>query len=453
MSFNYVHSNVDYPSNINELVELGKEQYISLKEKTTVLKYGECWRDAISNLHQGCNVLTEDKQSEMALRFTNCFLKMSTHETTDCYKFEGERKKECTHNLSDRAFTVYTEFYTHTQNICFYLKSQIWHDETEDTINRLSYASDKAADQLEELVDSSVNLKQALVDSQSNLKVMVAEFQIAASEQQRMLFDVFDRLSSLQEWAVGEISWLDTVVFYLCGVILSQVLTATPRTQSARFFLFVAFTVNVIAERYLCQYFINNGTLKIDNLNENLSWWVWLCRKILIIVCVIILSIAVIQYQDYNVINHNLLVQIQEQNMKLLCYLEKVKMLEGSVTTNIPSETRVNVDSDCQVVGENSPLKHEPESQIITPSKLPHSPRTTVSVLRKTEQVIQSALQSSLDHIDIVHMPNRSGSPAPSYNSTQSSSSSQRRRRKLDFNTEGGRTRYNLRHSKLEEWE
>lgn len=65
----------------------------------------------------------------MALKLTNCFLDMSGHEEYHC---ESDRKqnlrKICISNMSDRAFNVYTEFYTHTQNICWFLRGQIWQE-------------------------------------------------------------------------------------------------------------------------------------------------------------------------------------------------------------------------------------------------------------------------------------------------------------------------------------
>ena len=44
------------------------------------------------------------------------------------------------------AWNTYTTFYTHSENICFYFKSQIWQEETEKTINLLGSYTNKLTD-------------------------------------------------------------------------------------------------------------------------------------------------------------------------------------------------------------------------------------------------------------------------------------------------------------------
>ena len=57
--------------------------------------------------------------------------------------------RECLEGVGNNAFTAYSNFYTHTQNMCFFLESQVWHEETEDKIKRLSEASSSAAEAID----------------------------------------------------------------------------------------------------------------------------------------------------------------------------------------------------------------------------------------------------------------------------------------------------------------
>ena len=86
-------------------------------------------------------------QSFLALQFANCFLEKSGQQTHPCPR--GRRVKECLEGVGNNAFTAYSNFYTHTQNMCFFLESQVWHEETENKIKRLSEASSSAAEAID----------------------------------------------------------------------------------------------------------------------------------------------------------------------------------------------------------------------------------------------------------------------------------------------------------------
>jgi hypothetical protein len=69
-------------------------------------------------------------------------------------------------------------------------------------------------------------------------KTIKHKFHTSTLKQKRILFAGFDRLTSLQAWADRAISWLDTIVFYIGHIIVSFLITATPRTQKAKILLF-----------------------------------------------------------------------------------------------------------------------------------------------------------------------------------------------------------------------
>ncbi|XP_048520031.1 uncharacterized protein LOC109537806 isoform X2 [Dendroctonus ponderosae] len=121
-----------------QMSEQGRSQYQLIKEKGTLPKYGACFKAALKHIDKGCRYLNEDTQSDIALHITNCFLQMSGHETYNC---ELDKKPNlrgiCINSMSDRAFNVYTEFYTHTQNICWFLRGQIWHETISENTYRM----------------------------------------------------------------------------------------------------------------------------------------------------------------------------------------------------------------------------------------------------------------------------------------------------------------------------
>uniref|UniRef100_A0A182NX65 Uncharacterized protein n=1 Tax=Anopheles dirus TaxID=7168 RepID=A0A182NX65_9DIPT len=119
-------------------------------------------------------MLSDAVHVDVALRFTNCFMAMSgqQEETLECLAERTDAlRRLCMSQMSDRAFAVYTEFFTQTQSMCYFLQSQIWHRETERTINRLSSFSRAAGAQLE-LVN---NMQDTLLQQQHEQHQLQAE--------------------------------------------------------------------------------------------------------------------------------------------------------------------------------------------------------------------------------------------------------------------------------------
>lgn len=343
---------------IAKLIEEGRSQYNLLEQRGNIPRYGLCWKSAVVSLHEGCRHLTENAQTDVALKFTDCFLEMSGHESYECANYPV--RADCIKNMPDRAFNVFTEFYTHVYNICFYLQSQIWHEETERTVDRLSASSAHVTKQLEEaeqiqtmllqqqresmsvqqeLLSNGLSLSEVFHTSQRNLQEIMQEFRTSTSEQKKMLFEVFDRLTSLHAWAVGEISWFDTVVFYISTIIAMYVVTSTPRTHSARDWVFLVVTLNAVIERVVVNQFLQANIDQPEMFNKSLYWWIWQCRKVLLSVCTLLIAFAVYQYCDYNAVNHQLLLKIQKQNMEVINYLEGIRNTGNDLD---PKRTLVN---------------------------------------------------------------------------------------------------------------
>lgn len=127
------------PKEIVSLLEEGRQQYNLVQKKTSIPSFGNCWKDAVASLHQGCQHLDDNTQSGIALEFANCFLQGAGLARHECTTGDTAAKwnKLCLSKMSERAFIAYTEFFTHTQSMCFFIMSQLWHEETEKTIDRL----------------------------------------------------------------------------------------------------------------------------------------------------------------------------------------------------------------------------------------------------------------------------------------------------------------------------
>lgn len=58
-------------------VTLAKADYDRVVSYSNMPQYGQCWSQALTNLHTSCKVLTEKIQMRLAYDFANCFLHKS----------------------------------------------------------------------------------------------------------------------------------------------------------------------------------------------------------------------------------------------------------------------------------------------------------------------------------------------------------------------------------------
>ena len=62
--------------------------------------------------------------SRLALQFANCQLAQSGQKSFPCEAEESVAA--CLETVDTNAWTSYTNFYSHTHNMCYFLKSQQW---------------------------------------------------------------------------------------------------------------------------------------------------------------------------------------------------------------------------------------------------------------------------------------------------------------------------------------
>ena len=162
-----------------------------------------------------------------------------------------------------------------------------------------------------------------------------------------MLFEVFDRLSKLQNLILGEVSGFYSLIFYPTAFLTVYLLTSTSRTASARFWLFVIFICSLGFERLVVSITISDSSslpgdmasvfsiqlfyfmqlflirfVFVYVLQEEIHCRVWIIRRITILLCVFLLGYTAYKFQDYNIINNQLLLEIQRQNLEFKGTLE-----------------------------------------------------------------------------------------------------------------------------------
>lgn len=270
--------------------QAGKSEYDIIQKKTELPDYGYCWKRTVSALNNGCKQVTAELQGKLALAYLNCFLLMQGLSPYQCEEFQT--LSECTSNMKDADRNTMATFFTHTQNICYFLEAQVWHDQTEKTISRLANSADDVASQLEEsselqsemiqqqkesmenqkeIIDKATILSKLISSSTDSIHSMFDEFRNTTSEQRTLINDMFNKISHLQSMVIGEFTGFYSVVYYALMLVVSYLLTSTHRTASARFWLFGIATVNFLSERFAISFVTSLEGREIFGLDNDVS--------------------------------------------------------------------------------------------------------------------------------------------------------------------------------------
>lgn len=274
---------VELPLDQRQRLQNGQQEFEKISSRA---EHSKCWEEAVSRLQDGCKQLTDIEQSRLAISFANCHLSKSGLETYPCSN--DQSIEECTKDMAKSvlAFNTYTEFYTHTSDICFYLQSKIWQKKTEDTVNRLTSSSQEVADQLEaslenqqkvlesqkdslsnqeQIIKNEAYLKNALKSSAENAKEAFMDMKKATAQQKAVLMETFDslfkgvdRITKLQSMLLGEFMSLHSLGFYLVSILACYIITSAPRTAAARLWLFTVLSVHILVERLIVRWSIGD---------------------------------------------------------------------------------------------------------------------------------------------------------------------------------------------------
>ncbi|KAM4664209.1 uncharacterized protein O3C94_012367 [Discoglossus pictus] len=348
------------------VMEKGRSQLQMLQDFAKHPRFGDCWTRALQRVDVGCKQLNEEEQSRIALAFTHCHLERSGRDFPACTVQSSIR--QCTRGMDSVAFNTYTEFFTHAHSICYYLQNEIWQEEAQDIILRLTANSDNVARQLEatnimaeemmqaqnatlqsqeEILRNGHLLKQTLQESTMGVRQAFEEMQQSASEQRLIFSEIFNRVTFLHQFVVGESNSLYSFLYNLmaCGAVF--MLTSTPRTAGSRVILFVLVAANVYVERMICSYILGGSDSSFDQ-TENITFWVGIARKISISIGLSILLYFSVTHRD-----------VQKQSLEVLHGLQETKaelqsiLREAEKLLNKPELSQDIPRKDCLLFGDS----------------------------------------------------------------------------------------------------
>uniref|UniRef100_A0A8C8SXB9 Uncharacterized protein n=1 Tax=Pelusios castaneus TaxID=367368 RepID=A0A8C8SXB9_9SAUR len=229
---------------------------------------GACWARALGRLDTGCQQLSEEQQSHIALAFAHCHLHRSGRPFPRCEA--GSSVRACTQHMDPVAFGVYTEFFTHAHSICYLLRSEAWQQRAETAVHRLVSSSEGVAERLEEtnllaeqaaraqeaalrsqeeILRHGLLLRQTLQDSSRGVREAFQDMQESASRQRLAFAEIVNRLSFLHHFLVGESQALGSFLYHLLTSSAALLLTSSQRTAGARLVLLALVGLNVYLER------------------------------------------------------------------------------------------------------------------------------------------------------------------------------------------------------------
>lgn len=321
-------------------------QFLQLLEENSRLpKYSDCWTNAIKHLKNGCRVLTDSIQSDLALHFTNCFLEMSGQEPLDCVNERTTAlKRLCMKDVPDRAYNAYTEFFTQTQNMCYFLQNQIWHRETENTINSLNSNSRIVNEKLreasdlqnvllehqkvgleaqEQLIANGKNLSNSLNVSKETLNKLTTDIRESTLAHRTILEDLFKEFHLLHNWLVGRYAMIDKIVYFAVSLALIMISTSVSFTSGARVYLILNLFANFVLEWSLPWIFAAVGQSPTNITNDV---YIWMLRKIFIFIAVLLFTYYLFKYEDKFSKQILLLKEIQLQNRRMMDDILLIKM-------------------------------------------------------------------------------------------------------------------------------
>lgn len=274
-------------------IQAGKSK---LEEFTANAKSSDCWKKAVEGIEKRCRSLGDIEQSYLAIDFTNCHMSKSGRKIYSCSR-ETQSVEQCTGSMDDTTYLAYTTFFTHTANICFYVKSELWQQRTEATISKLAKTSQEVAAQLEEsakrqilvlekqnvslenqkeIISNEIHLTETLRNSTSVAKRSFEDMKQNALEQKALFSETFDgvfksveKVRKLQSMILGEFISLQSVAFYIAAVCTCYFLTSTPRTAAGRLPLFIGLFVLIFIERLLTSWGVTDAQ-STDTVNFHL---------------------------------------------------------------------------------------------------------------------------------------------------------------------------------------
>lgn len=256
---------------------------------------------------------------------------MSGSEPLTCVNERTEAlKRLCIKEMPDRAYHAYLEFFSDAQNMCYFLQHQMWHKQTEKTIDSLSRNSQEVSDKLKEasevqstllnyqeqglfvqqqLLERSANLSESLVASKQVIRKLVEDVTHSTNAHKGVLDELFKEFHLLHSWLVGRYSLLDKVLYYGISIVLIMVATSFSFTGPSRVYLILNLCINYLAELILPA--ITISTITLDS-------YAWTIRKLFIFSSILIFIYFIFKYEDKFERQMRMLAHIESQNRQII---------------------------------------------------------------------------------------------------------------------------------------
>lgn len=341
---------------MKEKVRQGEKSYEMLKSDAPL--YGVCWLNALDALHMGCKQLDEETHSRLGLLFANCFLEKMSGRTFPCPP--EQQIATCIADMDDRGFQAYMQFFVHTQSICFFLANQLWQSQAEQTIGKMTSASHQVAERLQRLqslqqksIDTQLLLNQELGASKTALQ----DFERTLRDKHSMEKEILIRFLEMRDFILNEVSKFYAIGFYCGAALFFYLLTSPVRTKEARIWSFLILAFNLALERLIVSNILSDKSQvkELFILSAGIDDHVWICRKVCLIVTLILLLYYACTYKDYNVLNNVLLNDIRRQNEEIK-RLHEISLTKKSEVSDLATVIKSYMSSDESSAGSDDEI-------------------------------------------------------------------------------------------------
>ncbi len=239
-----IASSVTLSSDEEEAITiLGESKFREMVKKS---EGNPCWKRAVSQLNSTCKGLTDIQQSKLAVAFANCHLMKSGRRTYVCD--ETMSVETCTGDMDPVAFQTYTEFFTHTGHICYFLQNVLWQEKTENIIFRLSETSSETVKKLRK----SLEHHQLIEKKQNEVLGAFVTMEEMAMKQRDLLWEVYSSLKGsvdgiryVMSLFLIELIGIET---FVVTIVVWVVILLLPKINYSRFWLMIVLICEQLSE-------------------------------------------------------------------------------------------------------------------------------------------------------------------------------------------------------------
>ena len=304
----------------------GKSSYNILRANTEEKsERANCMKGAFSQLNATCASLNDTLVSYLALKFTICHYQSTQRELPqECTAAipTPESTTNCTNALSENAFIIYTQFFTHTLASCYFLEAKVWQERTEQTIHKLGDVAVQSANKIEQSLSQSEELIRGqtilqtkasqLNEKHDSLHGKIDENHLKMDQLSRTISEYYTmiseilaglslssaKLEQMVNLVLGETQQMSSFLFYFTATTAAFVLTVPSRTNGARLKIVSAIVIHLLLERLL---FTVTYSLSPDlyTISTGVTYYT---RLSLVLVALLILINSGYNYRDYSVL-------------------------------------------------------------------------------------------------------------------------------------------------------